>query len=208
MHSAQDTIHSGDFHFLWECQKALLMMHWGSPTQAGSLCNIRELIRRVQVDKAGKAFIVCDEFLLHAYKGHLIAAICTVLHIDTPEATIEHESTLQWLEATADSIASQTLYPSSPCTDPVYSLHRAILHTGFLYSDLRLAIRFEEGNHIIRHWKLWLPRFLGTGCKNYANEAANHIVNLTARFPRHIAYIATYNRTVKYAWNSRPRKAA
>ena len=40
----------------------------GSPTQVGSLCNIRELVGRVQVDKAGKVFNVCDEFVLHAYK--------------------------------------------------------------------------------------------------------------------------------------------
>ena len=71
------------------------MMHWGSPAHVGSLCNIREFIRRVQVDKAGKVFNVCDEFLLHAYKSHLIAAICTELQINSPEADIEHETTLQ-----------------------------------------------------------------------------------------------------------------
>ena len=172
------------------------MMHWGTPTQVGSLCNIRELIRRVQVDKAGKVFNVCDEFLLHAYKSHLIAAICTELNIDSPEADIEHDPTLHWLEAMANSVVSNTLYPSSSCTDPIHNLHRTFLHTGFLYSDLRQAIRFEDGHHIVRHWKLWLPRFLGIGCKNYGTEAANLIINLTARFPRHISYIATHNRTV------------
>ena len=143
----------------------------GSLVQAGSLCNIRELIRRVEVDKGGKVFNVCDEFLLHTYKSRLIAAICTQLHIDTPEAPIQHEPTLEWLEATANAIVTQTLVPSTS-TDPIYCLHRSFIHTAFLYFDLRLAIRFEEGDHIIRHWKWWLPRFLGTGCKNYAIEAA------------------------------------
>ena len=189
------TLYPGDFHFLWECLKVLLLMFWGSPTQVGSLCNIREFVRRVQVDKGGKVFNVCDEFLLHAYKSHLIAAICTQLHIDTPDAPVPHESTLQWLEATANLIVSEVLFPSTS-TDPLYGLHRSFLHTAFLYADLRRAIRFEEGNDIIQHWKWWLPRFLATGCKNYAIEAANLIVNLTARFPRHIAYIATHNRTV------------
>lgn len=173
------------------------MLHWGSPSLVGSLCNIREFIRRVQVDKAGKVFNVCDEFLLHAYKSHLIAAVCTMLNINSPEADIEHETTLHWLETTANAIVSNTLYPpSSSSPDHVHNLHRAFLHMGFLYSDLRQAIRYEDGDHIIRQWKLWLPRFLGSGCKNYATEAANLIVNLTARFPRHISYIATHNRTV------------
>ena len=145
---------SGDFHFLWECQKVLLMTYWGSRR---SLCNIRELIRRVQVDKGGKVFNVCDEFLLHTYKGHLIAAICTELHIDTPETPIEHESTLQWLEATANSIVAHTPCPLILFT--TYTVHFYIQH---IY--LRLAIRFEDGDQIIRHWKWWLPRFLGTGC--------------------------------------------
>ena len=61
------------------------MTYWGYPMQLGSLCNIREIIRCVQVDKGGKVFNVCDEFLLHTYKSHLIAAICSGLRIGTPE---------------------------------------------------------------------------------------------------------------------------
>ena len=169
----------------------LLLMFLGSPTQVGSLCNIREFVRRVQVDKGGKVFNVCDEFLLHAYKSHLIAVICTQLHIDTPDAPVPHESTLQWLESTANHKLRSLLNSLIPSM--AYTAHFCIT---FLYADLRQAIRFEEGEHIIRHWKWWLPRFLATGCKNYASEAANLIVNLTARFPRHISYIATHNRTV------------
>ena len=97
--------------------------------------------------------------------------------------------------AGANSIVSQTLYPST-FTDTVYDLHRSFLHTAFLYADLRQAIRFEKGEQIIRHWKWWLPRFHATGCKNYATEAANLVVNLNARFPKHISYIAIHNRTV------------
>ena len=173
----------------------LLTMFWGSPTQVGSLCNIRELIRRVQVGKTGKVFNVCDEFLLNAYKSHLIAAIYTELHIETSDALIQHEQALQWLETTAESVVVHALFPTR-LSDPIYGLHRSFLHTAFLYSDLRQAIRFEEGEQIIRHWKWWFPRFLGTGCKNYSTEAANLIVNLTARFPKHISYIAMHNRTV------------
>ena len=143
----------------------------------------------------GKVFNVCDEFLLHAHKSHLLAAICTQLNVASPDAPVSYELSLQWLETTAKSIVSQTLYPTT-FTDTVYGLHRSPLHTSFLYVDLRNAIRFEQGEHIIRHWKWWLPRFIATGCKNYALKAANLIINLTARFPKHVSYIATHNRTV------------
>lgn len=67
----------------------------------------------------------------------------------------------------------------------------------YLCVDLRDAIRYEDGEHIIRHWKWWLPRFIAVGCKNYATEAAtNLIANVTARFPKQIAYITIHNRTV------------
>ena len=39
--------------------------------------------------------------------------------------------------------------------------------------------------------------FLDTAKKKYAKEAALLICKLKADFPRHIAYIATHNRTVK-----------
>ena len=131
VHDLVLTICPGDFHFLWKSLKVPLLMFWGSPTHIGSLCNIRELIRRVQLDKGGKVFNVCDGFLLHAFKSHLIAAIYTQLHVNSPDAPIQHESTLQWLEATATSILSQTLY-SSTFTDPLYGLPCSLAHSFFV----------------------------------------------------------------------------
>lgn len=125
-----------------------------------------------------------------------MASICSIFGIASPSADIEHTSSLQWLEEKAKSIVKQTIVHPSHSSDPVYTRHRTFLHLSFLYLDLRRAIRWGDGPHIIRHWKLWLPRFVGTGCKNYATEAVNLIAYLEADFPRHIAYIATHNRTV------------
>lgn len=171
------------------------MVFWGSPNHIGSLCNLREYVRRVQVDKNGKVFNVCDEFILHAFKSHLLAAICTQLKLQSLDTPIVHDRNLQWLETTAEAIVMQNLFPTTS-TDTVYGLHRSFLHMAYLYVDLREAIRYEDGEHIIRHWKWWLPRFIAVGCKNYATEAANLIANITARFPKHIAYITIHNRTV------------
>ena len=168
---------------------------WGTPSQSGSLSNLREIARRTQVEKSVKIFNVGDEFLLHAFKAHLSAQICHLLNIKTPADKIDHPRSLQWLKQRAEALVSETLYPETSI-DPVYSMHRTFLHIAFLYIDLRNAIRWEDGPHIIRHWKLWLPRFVGTGCTNYSTEAVHLLANLVADFPRHIAYIAVHNRTV------------
>ena len=36
----------------------------------------------------------------------------------------------------------------STSTDPVFGMHRSLLHLSFLYVDLREAIRWECGEHI------------------------------------------------------------
>ena len=172
------------------------MILWGTPTQPGSLCNLREQLNRKQVDKAVKVFNTGDEFLLHCFKAHLKARICTLLQVSTAADKIVHECSSQWLHDTAIKLLPHTLMPELKSEDPVYSLHRCFLHLGFLYMDLRNAIRWENGPHIIRHWKLWLPRFIATGYKIYATESVHLLASLCANLPKHIAYIATYNCTV------------
>ncbi len=165
---------------------------------------MREVTRRTSVDKNVKVFNVCDEFLVHAFKGHLISGVLTYFKAKSPADLIEHSATERWLQETADTLVSKTLMPSNS-TDPVYKMHRSFLHHAFLYIDLREAIRWENGQQIVRHWKYWLPHFLAEGCTNYAVEAVHVISNLIASFPKHIAYIATHNRTVNMT--GRPGRA-
>ena len=82
--------------------------------------------------------------------------------------SIEHDLNVQWLEQTAVPVVAQTLFPASS-NDTVYFFHKSFLHLAFLYNDLRMAIRWEDGPHVIR---LWIPHFIGTGMKNYVYEAA------------------------------------
>lgn len=186
---------TGDFHFLWECLRVILKIFWGKPAQPGSLCNLREVIRRVQVDKTVKVFNAGDEFLMHAFRAHLRASILTELKLDSISDDIQHAKSKEWLQHTAERLVTTLLMPKTS-DDPVHYLHSAFLHYAFLYTDLREAIRWENGPEIIRHWKWWLPRFLGTGKRNYAAESVYLTCNLQADFPRHMAYIATHNRTV------------
>ena len=152
---------------------------------------MKELIKGFQVDKNAKVFNVGDEFLLNMFKAHLLASISSILKLNSVSDPIQHENSLDWLKSTAERLVEETIM-----LDETNSKHRAFLNAAFLYVDLRNAIRHENGPHIIRHYKLWLPRFIGTGRRNYAVECVNVIGNLCAEFPKHIAYIATHNRTV------------
>ena len=82
---------TGDFHFLWECLRVIFLTFWSTPAKHGSLCNTREQLRRTQVDKGVKVFSVGDEFLVHTFKGHLAARICTILGLKSTSDAIPHE---------------------------------------------------------------------------------------------------------------------
>ncbi len=114
----------------------LFSIFWGTPSLIGSLCNLREIVRRTQVDKTVKVFNVGDEFLMHAFKAHLSARICHLFKVKSRADKIDHPSSLQWLRGKAESLVGETVYPESS-KDPVYGLHRTFLHTAFLYVDLR-----------------------------------------------------------------------
>ena len=69
--------------------------------------------------------------------------------------------TQEWLFSTAKKIVERRIKPAET-QDPVAALHRSFVYIGLLYSDLRHAITYEEGEDIIRHWEHWLVLFLGT----------------------------------------------
>ena len=146
------------------------------------------------MDKGVKVFNTGDEFLVHAFKAHLIANTMPHLGITSVDDPIDHSRSEAWLQETAEVIVKNSVMPAAS-KDPVFDLHRSFLYHSFRYIDLREAIRWAKGEQIVRHWKYWLPIFLSCGCTNYAKEAVHHIANLTAVFPKHMAYIAIHNRT-------------
>ena len=149
-------------------------MFWGSPAQISSLCNMREVIRRLQVDKGVKIFNIGDEFLLHVFKAHFKVSISPFLNVKT-SAGMSHQTSQEWLHDIAEKIVSNVLVAMpSPSTDPVYNFHKNLLHHIYMYIDLREAIGRENGPQIAKHWKWWLPRFLAAGCRNYAAVSQSH----------------------------------
>ena len=116
----------GDFHFLWECLKVLYDMFWGTPAHPGSLCNLREVIHRTQVDKAAKVFNTADEFLMHTFRAHLLASVTSSLGISNASQSIEHEDSEEWLRDKAEQIVNDVLMPQLPAKGPVHTMHRAL----------------------------------------------------------------------------------
>ena len=92
---------SGDFHFLWECLRVVFAIFWGTPTDVGSLCNMKEFIGRKLVTKAVKVFNIGDEFLIHMFKAHFKARICSILNISSHTDDIPHTASLEWLKKKA-----------------------------------------------------------------------------------------------------------
>ena len=174
----------------------ILSSFWGNPRAVGSLSNLRLQIERLSVDQKGSNFATGDEFLLHVFLGHLVAAICDHFCIGSTSDELQHNPTKEWLESTAKAIVSKTILPAESANDLVHALHRSLLHAIFLYIDLREAIRYEDGNQVIRQWKFWLVYFLGNSRKNYALEAVTMLSNIYANFPHHIAHIVVHNRFV------------
>ena len=134
---------TGDFHFLWECLRVLFNIFWGTPSDTGSLCNMRKFIGRKQVNKAVKVFNVGDEFILHCFKAHFTARICTILGI-TSSDDIEHTKNLEWLKSKA-KVVQETIHPIQT-TDPVYFKHQIFLHMAFLYMDPTSSVTGKYGS--------------------------------------------------------------
>ena len=93
---------------------------------------MREQIRCNQVDKNVKVFSVGDEFVIHTFKAHLTARVCTTLGLQSTSDNIPHEKSLAWLQSMAEKLVEDTLMPThTPSSDTLYGMHRAFLHVTF-----------------------------------------------------------------------------
>lgn len=57
----------GDFHFPWEALGVCVQYLWGSEGLKGSLCQLKDICLRRQVDKAARNFRPSDEFLTQVW---------------------------------------------------------------------------------------------------------------------------------------------
>ena len=81
--------------------------------------------------------------MVHVFKAHLSARACTLLNLQYTSEVIRHKATERGLRETAETLLADTIMPVQ-ASDPVYTLDRSLLYLGFLYYDLRNAIRWED----------------------------------------------------------------
>jgi len=65
----------GLFHFLWELQKVILITWWGNHSSVGTLSSLRNLLGHTLVDRDGKKFNSCDEFLFEVVRVKVVEFI-------------------------------------------------------------------------------------------------------------------------------------
>ena len=129
---------TGDFHFLWECLKLIFLMFWGTTSQPGSLCNVREYISRKQVDKEAKVFNVADEFLIHTFKSHLLARVCSLLKLTSPSSDFNYAPTYEWFQKQARMLAEKAYNLASLMTQHIIFIgHFYIQHFYMSISDVQ-----------------------------------------------------------------------
>ena len=143
------------FHVGMQDHSVVLLGNALTPCSLYHLC---EIVRCHQVDQKGKVFSIADEFVHHCFRAHLLANVCQQFQISSPSVPIRHENTQECLQSTAELILQGSIMPVES-TNPHYSMHRSFLYTALLYHDLREAVRYEEGSHVIRQWRMWLPIF-------------------------------------------------
>lgn len=129
--------------------------------------DLREVVKRVQVDKGVKVFSTGDEFLLHCFQSHLLANICKQLGVENPSDAIPmHDITSEWLEQTATTIVRNTFFRADS-KDSQYSFHQSFLRAAYHYIDLRNAIKHRLTLEILAPllpWK-WLQNVCDRSCK-------------------------------------------
>ena len=203
----------GDFHFLWECLRVIFLSHWGSVDDKGSLCQMKHLLNRSQVDKDAKRFQQCDEFLQDVLDATLVCALTRFMGLSSPidEIEVTEGMHLAFMEDVAQRfVSSFVAVPRNVDdseTDHAFNRQRSFVHAAILYRDLRNAIRYEDGPTIVSLWRWWLVYFVATGRHRYSREAANLQANIKANYSEQMAYIVTHNRTVNVSGKTGKGKA-
>ena len=115
-----------NYHFLWECLKTVIETFWESVTTSGSIYNLRERVNRTQLDKNAKVFSVADEFVIHALKAHLLAAVYSMFGISGGHETVEHKLSAEWLQSAVSKAVDHTVILREKMDD-VHSFSQAFI---------------------------------------------------------------------------------
>lgn len=105
------------------------------------------------------------EFIRHVLDAHLIQGLLSHFEIGsiTEDPAKGLEMTEEWLEQETSSFIKEVISVPTDATldeaDHINNFHRSFIHDAMLYTDLRNAIRYDDGPRIILYWRWWLLFF-------------------------------------------------
>ena len=169
-----------------------------SARDKGTLYQLRTVLdRRNVVADPHKDFNSCHDFLDTVVDGHLVAAICQIFGMKSPDDITDDLVFPNGKPATEDSMVSRikaiaqdiekkyTKYSSSIISAPkdgVFNYSRQLLSMGLLARNFMDAWKEGDGTRTMRMWKFLFLHFKQNGNTKYAVEAFRLLakVNITA----------------------------
>ena len=164
-----------------------------SSAEHGTLFQLRNVIHRTNVVKDPmKNYNACDDFFVLVIESHIVALAMNILGMtnadQAPDSSILPDAHLLWMQPDdfrtnvlkmltlriVDELSlnfNNFVYKDTDDKVRQYSIQLSSL--GCLYLEYSDAIREGDGNRVLRCWRYMLPIFASSGCKNYAIEAFN-----------------------------------
>ena len=164
-----------------------------SSAEHGTLFQLRNVIHRTNVVKDPmKNYNACDDFFVLVIESHIVALAMNILGMtnadQAPDSSILPDAHLLWMQP--DNFRTNVLkmltlrivdelslnfnnFVYKDTDDKVRQYSIQLSSLGCLYLEYSDAIREGDGNRVLRCWRYMLPIFASSGCKNYAIEAFN-----------------------------------
>ena len=179
----------------------------------GTLGYFRSKLNRIPVTKDPKKDLNATlDFFLTVEKGHLVAAACKVLGVDS-KSPLQlppdlHKCTKDEQWRFVESVASQvvekytlidealTRQPIAQLDDGIHNYTKVLCHFGALVLEFLDAWAEGDGERVYRCWRLFLPHFHSSGHSKYALEALRLQFQVKALCSPHLAYHLVWDRFI------------
>ena len=145
----------------------------------------------------------CEDALQTIFKGHVVAAACLELGIESPEHDIHTEDKKSLLKKVAQGIVNKFTVISEAVlgeqvessTDGVYNYTRVLCHFASLASLFHDAWKEGDGPRIITCWKIFMLHFHASRKTKYALEALRFQFQLKTLHP-YLVHQLTWGRFI------------
>ena len=142
---------------------------------------------------------------MSVFKGHIIAAACEELTIESPEVVGDHitanitspETKHTFVRTLATKVVDKCTFISEPFLgqqinsgeDHIYNYARQLCHYASLIAEFTDAWSEGDGTRVIRCWKLFLPHFFATSRTKYALQALRLQLQLMTLQPQLVSQL-------------------